>query len=75
MTIVVWMCPNCGSYYAASGAKDLAQEWNTDKKGQRTFRRSRCPSRDCAVQDIHREPKLYVQAPHAMVKDYVQEFQ
>lgn len=57
--IVVWVCPNCGGYYAATSAGNLHEEWN-EHKGQRTFRRSRCPNQACAAADIHREPKLYV---------------
>ena len=44
MNVTVWICPTegCGNYYASSSAGDLAQAWNIDAKGQRTFPRSRC---------------------------------
>jgi hypothetical protein len=64
--IVVWVCPNCGGYYAASTAGNLHEEWNTHH-GRNTFRRSRCPNKACADKDIHREPKLFVPATHAVV--------
>ena len=56
MTLTIWVCPNCGNYYGSSDTGDLSTQWNTDKKNQKTFRRSRCPTRTCAVEDIHRVP-------------------
>jgi hypothetical protein len=45
----IWICPTpgCGNYYAASSAGDLAESYNLDKNGQRTFRRADCP--DCRI--------------------------
>lgn len=65
--IVVWLCPNCGNYYASSSIGDLHEEWN-EHKGQKTFRRSRCPTPACAKQDIHREPKLFVPARDVVIR-------
>ena len=57
MIIEVWICPNCGNYYGASNAGDLSTTWN-EHHGRRTFLRSRCPTRACADEDIHRIPVL-----------------
>jgi hypothetical protein len=65
--IVVWVCPNCGNFYASANAGDLSKQWNTHH-GQPTFRRSRCPNKACAEQGIHREPKLYVPAKDVVIK-------
>jgi len=54
--ITVWVCENCGSYYASSNAGNLHEQWNTHHEKQ-TFRRSRCPTPACAAEDIHRVPK------------------
>ena len=56
VTAVVWICDNCGEYYAASSAGDLREQWNTDKKGQPTFPRSQCPTMNCARAGIQRRP-------------------
>lgn len=55
ITAILWVCDNCGAYYASSSAGDLSEEWNYHHN-QRTFRRSRCPNAACAKQDIHRRP-------------------
>lgn len=54
--ITIWVCPNCGNYYASSEAGNLLRIWNMDLKDKPTFTRSRCPNRSCAEQNIHREP-------------------
>jgi hypothetical protein len=44
--VCIWICPSCKNYYASSSAGDtLAEQVNTDAKGQATFARSQCP--DC----------------------------
>jgi hypothetical protein len=74
VNIVVWICPNCGLFYAASNAGDLHETWNTHNS-DRTFRRSRCPNPMCAKQGIHRVPMLYAPVHDAIVKDRVEDFQ
>ena len=55
--VTIWICRECGNYYASSNAGNLADKWNKDRRtGQRTFPRSRCPTRECAEQGIDREP-------------------
>jgi hypothetical protein len=61
--MVVWICPNCGSYYGSSSAGNLHEKWN-EHQGKPTFRRSRCPTVACAAEDIHREPKIVTVAKH-----------
>ena len=56
MMITVWVCRNCGNYYASANAGDLSEIWNTDKKGEQTFLRSQCPTRACADEGIQRVP-------------------
>lgn len=60
MTVVVatvWICDNCGAYYAASTAGDLAAQWNTKvNTSERTFPRSQCPTPSCAAAAIERRP-------------------
>jgi hypothetical protein len=56
-TVVIWICHNCGSYYASSSIGDLRKEWNFEKNTNRpTFQRSRCSTPACAAANIHREP-------------------
>jgi hypothetical protein len=56
-TVRVWICEECGSYYASSSIGDLSEEWNREKNTQKpTFRRSRCPTPACANKDIQRVP-------------------
>ena len=55
MMITVWVCKNCGNYFASSNAGDLSEKWN-ESHGEPTFKRSRCPTRACADEDIHRIP-------------------
>ena len=54
--ITVWVCKRCGNYYASENAGNLSEKWNTDMKGTRTTLRSRCPTRACADEGIHRVP-------------------
>jgi hypothetical protein len=45
----IWICPTpgCGNYYAASNAGDLAESYNLNHNGQRSFNRAECP--DCRI--------------------------
>jgi hypothetical protein len=54
-SVVVWVCDNCGNYFGSSSAELLHDQWN-EHHGVRTFRRSRCPTKTCAEQGIHRIP-------------------
>ena len=56
ITATVWVCDNCGEYYAASSAGDLREQWNTDMKGQPTFPRAQCPTMRCTQQGLQRRP-------------------
>lgn len=52
-TVVIWICPDCGNYYASSSAGDLSTDFNKKlNSGQPTFARSKCP--DCPG-EVHRE--------------------
>src|SRR5262245_39538259 len=42
--VVVWVCPTCGNYFGSSSAENLADQFNTDLKGTKTFSRTRCPN-------------------------------
>lgn len=62
-SIIIWICPDCGQYYAASGAGDLNESWNTDMKGAPTFPRSRCPTIQCAAKGTLRVPRVFMLSP------------
>ena len=43
--VIVWVCRECGNYYASSNAGDLSTLMNTDRATKKpTFPRSRCPT-------------------------------
>jgi hypothetical protein len=54
--ITIWVCKDCGNYYASSSAGDLRTEFNKDMKGQPTFARARCPTLVCATNGTLRIP-------------------
>jgi hypothetical protein len=55
--ITVWVCEDCGNYYAASSAGDLRLKINDDKETKRpSFSRARCPTPDCATKGTLRVP-------------------
>lgn len=54
--VTVWVCHDCGNYYASSSVDDLRTEFNTDIKGDVTFARARCPTMMCAEREVMRIP-------------------
>lgn len=58
--ITVWICPDCGNYYAASSAGDLLANINTDKETKKpSFPRARCPTPACATNGTMRVPTRF----------------
>jgi predicted RNA-binding Zn-ribbon protein involved in translation (DUF1610 family) len=58
--ITVWICPDCGNYYAASSAGDLLVEVNIDKESKKpSFPRARCPTPACAMKGTMRVPTRF----------------
>jgi hypothetical protein len=54
--VTVWVCLDCGSYYASSSTGDLTVQMNTNSKGEPTFPRARCPTMLCALKETMRIP-------------------
>lgn len=68
MSIVVWICPECGDYFGSTSAGDLSQKWNQEDvtaghKGRRTFTRDTCQSCRARGMDAKRVPHEMVPAP------------
>lgn len=59
---------DCGNYYGSSSMGKLHEEWNTDIKGERTTKRSRCPQ--CGGERVERWAWLI---PQDHVKDTLRE--
>lgn len=54
--VVVYVCPNCGSYYGTSRMGRLEEIFNTDLKNKNTHLRSRCP--ECGENRTRRYARL-----------------
>lgn len=53
--VVVWVCRECGNYFAASSAGDLTTKMTKNKNLRTQSPRSRCPTPACQAQARDRE--------------------